>query len=234
MWALCGAYWGVALSFQPVFLLPLAGMAAVWLWKVRDDAVRPLAVASLAVGVMLTPWMIRNWMVFHEPVIFRDNLGMELRMSFHPGAIVPLDPSGMGEHPFGNAESRKELRRVGEIAYNQELKAAAVDWIKRNPTEAFSLIARRTVAFWFPYYRSKSIFLPTSLVSLLAGMGLLLMFRRGHPAAIWIASVVLIYPVLYYLIQAALRYRYPIEAVLYLCAGYAIAQGVRMVSKTAD
>jgi hypothetical protein len=222
-WVGAGVAWSLLLLIQPAFLLPAVAAAIILLFMTGRAYAKQLLIAGLAAGLVLVPWAVRNTLVFQKVIVFRGNLGLEVFTSFHDGVGVDAGPQNLILHPFGNADAAEALKRVGEVRYNQERMHEGLDWIARHPVDTVSLILGRIVAFWFPYYRSAKIFVPTFAVSTLAMAGVFLLIRTRHRAAIWIAALLLSYPMTYYFFQSALRYRYPIEWVLYLCGGFAVA-----------
>jgi predicted neutral ceramidase superfamily lipid hydrolase len=58
------------------------------------------------------------------------------------------------------------------------------------------------------------------LVTLLSIPGIFLLIRRREPAAIYILAVLFVYPLMYYVVFADMRYRLPVLWLSLLAAGY--------------
>jgi hypothetical protein len=162
---------------------------------------------------------------------------MEMFVSNHPGAtwsVADEKESAFLDREFPTRQPRaaEELRRMGEIAYNQAKLRAAMDWIRGNPGEFSNLVALRIFHFWFP----PGPRLPVTVVlwgfTLTAFAGLYLM-RGQSPMAAWmIGTCWLLFPLIYYLAAWSSRYRYPIEWTMMLAASVAIAAASKAVTDT--
>ena len=226
-----GLLWGVTLLFAPSFgpaLLFLCFLRIV-LARWRREGMRDVAWTCAMAALVLTPWTIRNYLEFHKIFFVRDNFGLELAISNNDLAHPLFDDNiGFGgpyaHHPFRDANQASYLRRVGEISYFDMKKAEAFEWIRNHTGRFAQLTLRRFVAFWFPILNqpSKTIF---SAAWTIAGLcGFLLAWRNNRIAACVLSSVFIIYPLVYYLIQVDIRYRYPLYAPLLLVGVYGISR----------
>jgi hypothetical protein len=190
-WLICGGWlsWrhGLPYAWLPVLIVPL--LAAV-------------------------PWCVRNYGLFHAFVPIRDSLGLELQISNNPCAKVTIYENRHGQkcyaHPNEDAAEAQKVLAMGEVAYNRQLEQDAVRWIEGNPGKAIGLWVRRIGAFWFPVAGHQIATWTIDLVTPLSFIGLWILARRNRAAAILLASLVALFPLPYYLIQASDRYRYPI------------------------
>jgi hypothetical protein len=183
----------------------------------------PLAcAAAIAFAIAWAPWAIRNYAVFHAFVPARDDLGIALYSSNNDCAQPTLAgnlASGCHErmHPIGNIEETSLVRSMGEVAYNRYRQAQALTWIRLHRAAFAQLTWWRAVAFWFPRH-DYGIW----LITLLSAPGIVAI-RRAN-ARWFVLAVFALYPMVYYVVEANSRYRYPILWVTLLCAGYALWQ----------
>jgi len=233
-----GLLWGVTLLFSPVALLVLmawSGCLAIAKWL-------PWRRIALIVGLaaaLVAPWMARNYVVFHHVVYVRDNLGLELDLANSDCASYALEinrNSGcFGKtHPNENPEQAAQVRSLGEIEYDHRHMAVAKRWIADHPAQFVKLSAQRALAFWMPsavHYpweneppRRRWI---TTLLTLLSIPGLILLWRRSHPAAMICLVWSVFFPAIYYLVQYSERFRAPILWATFFPAVFAITEAAR-------
>ena len=179
---------------------------------------------ALAAIVGCAPWAIRNYRVFHQVVLVRDSLGMELYVSNNDCSGFSQDAniaSGCHArtHPTRSLDEARLLVHMGEVSYNQYRLATALDWIRTHPRRFAELTARRIAAFWVP---ADSV--PIAAITCLSLAGFVLMAIRKIPALAFLASVMALYPLIYYVVQYIPRYRYPILWLSLLGAGYVLSE----------
>ena len=182
------------------------------------------AAFALAAALGCAPWAIRNYRVFHQVVLVRDSLGMELYVSNNDCAGFSQDAniaSGCHArtHPTRSPDEARLLVRMGEVPYNQYRLATAMDWIRTHPRRFAALTGRRILAFWLP-----ADSLPIAAITCLSLVGFVLMALRKIPALAFIAAVMALYPLIYYVVQYIPRYRYPILWLSLVGAGYALSE----------
>ena len=146
--AVTGALVGLLFVVNPAAGLAAmtAGAFALRHWQAARWWIAPVACAAV-IGVLTGFWAERNLAALHEPILLRDNLGLELDLSNYPGAVHPQDPHAAymarlkQMHPlFGDAVYR--LSAVGEVRYYGERGVEALRWIKQNPREFLFLDGR--------------------------------------------------------------------------------------------
>jgi hypothetical protein len=125
-------------------------------------------------------------------------------------------------HPNGNPYIAAEVAENGEIPFNREMLHRALSWISSNPRAFAWLTARRMLRFWFPYLGSYRYSIPMGILTALSFAGLIWMYRERRIAALLLASTLLVYPLVHYLVQFEARYRYPIFWATLVPAAYAI------------
>jgi hypothetical protein len=229
-----GVCLGLLCLLNPASILVAILWLAYLLWQRRSgDSARFACLAALALAATLAPWTWRNYRQFHSVFFLRDNLGLELFISNNDcaqGSIALNKANGCHAqlHPNRSDAESLECRRLGEFAYYRQRGAMAVEWIRLHPARFAALTATRIRMFWFPdaddspWYAASIAF-----VSIAAFLGLILLSRRRTPVFCFLGSVLLIYPCLYYLVQADPRYRTPILWIPLLAAGHLLATAVQ-------
>lgn len=205
-WVLCGCIWGFAGLLNPALLAPLfaLGLRAVWL-----RCTKGVVVMILACVAVILPWTVRNELRFHHFVPVRSNLWPEL---FFGNA-------GFALHPHGDSML---YQREGEVVFSTDMRARLINYIRNHPGDFIHRTGQRALEFWIEP-TNFGLFGPCAgLVSLTALAGLLRAKFSNHE---WIsfAGVLALYPILYDLTFTFSRFRYPIDPLLYVLAGYAIS-----------
>jgi 4-amino-4-deoxy-L-arabinose transferase-like glycosyltransferase len=211
----------------PVVLLYLAPL------PVRRALVTAGTCAASAFLVCL-PWSLRNWIVLGSPGI-RSNLGVEL----YVGNNDLADGQHRIEyHPGWTASETNDLRAMGEVEYSAHRGRRARAWIAEHPRRFLELCWTRASIFWIgviPTHDRRSFYgvsaqqdpkswirwalhLATGVFGLL-GTAALVRSRRS-PEAFFIAGVLVLFPLAYYVIHVLERYRFPIEPLLLLAASW--------------
>jgi len=240
-WSLLGFVWGFAVLVNAAILSLLPGSLAFALYSRRSRGsawLKPGGLALLAFAITIAPWIIRNEILFHGQVVLRSSFGLELWLGNNPE--VP-DTWTWWLHPTGSRKEYQEFFRVGEVAYMQEKKTAAIQFIKSHPTEVLRFQAHRFLETWTgnsdaftDIWNTKDLALRAELLAnysltLLMLLGLLFAYRASPLNSLPLLNAVVIFPIPYYLCHTNPRYRHPIDPVIVLLAGYACAQIVRIV-----
>jgi hypothetical protein len=169
------------------------------------------------------------------PIFLRDNLGLELALSNHSGAVHPADAHGAyltrfkEIHPMWMAAGELDAKG-GEVAYYHTLGQQVRNWTVAHPWEFLHLCGRRLIEFFLPsrwFWSPMGVRVVPPLVNLrqlvvwaaaLGGLAtLFVMAPRQRPYA-YILVAVLGCSLIYILVQPVLRYRYMISTVLIFCA----------------
>jgi hypothetical protein len=122
------------------------------------------------------------------------------------------------------------VKSLGEPAYDRLKKAEVMTWIKSHPGRFFRLTLARMIQFWFPVpnsprYATYIIW----IITLLSLPGFYIMLKQRIPAVVFVGAVFLIYPLPYYVVVSAVRYRVPVLWLSSLTAGYFLtAASLRM------
>jgi dolichyl-phosphate-mannose-protein mannosyltransferase len=240
-WAGYGALWGVGamVNASIVSTLPfLLGWNAHELRRRSGHWLKLTLVALVLFAVVITPWFVRNYVVFHRPILFRSNFGLELWLGNNP-----LNPGvwSWWLHPNDDDAERKLYVAMGELPYMAMKQHEAISWIRDHPATFVEQTFRRFVDNWTgfeepvtslmsrPFYVAAGMGLE-ALFPLLALPGALLAFRRGSPFAFPFGSAIFFFPVVYYITHTSLRYRHPIDPVLCVLAGYSAVSACSWVA----
>jgi hypothetical protein len=221
--------WGFGILLQPAFLpillvFLLAGLIVSPKSEHRRYFKNCMAVL-LTVVAFLLPWAIRNDLQFGKLIWTRDNFGLEFWLSNGPGRAFDM-PTNLGlsvPHPSLDLHEAQLVSQIGEVRYNQAKLREAEAWVRTHPIQFAHLTVLRFLAWWFPPGRSTLHRVFSSGFSLLAFIGLGLMFRIQRLLAVLFSLTWTSFPLVYYLIQWSSKYRYPVEWELVICAGLAIS-----------
>jgi 4-amino-4-deoxy-L-arabinose transferase-like glycosyltransferase len=234
-WCGYGVLWGFALMTNPSLgsLFPLLlGWAAYRAWqKGLLHRSRPLLACAIAV-LCCMPWTVRNYLAFHRFIPLRSNLPFELwlgnneQFDEQSQVVPPSDPE------------RAEISRyvhMGETAFMQDKWEKATAFMRAHPRLEITLFARRFVATWtglekpFQGLRDtdsplvRLVLISNALAALGALCGILALLRSRSIYAFPLAVGPIVYPLIYYVTHASLRYRHPIDPALLLLVAIAIA-----------
>ena len=226
---LLGVAWGAAFHLSVSLLAVLAGCMLFELWWSADR--RKWAWSFLiALGVVLAclPWTWRNRVALGDVFFMRSNLGLELRMGNHDGALPDVDRTDVVEggaqlHPRTNLAEARLVQELGEREYMRRAGRQALEWIGQHPTTFLGLTARRAACFWFGSTFDPARMLAGALLTLLAVLGA----RRAVPAlnapqrAAFLVPLAA-YPLVYYLVVFTSRYSEPLNGLLLVLAGAGI------------
>ena len=232
-WAGFGLLCGVAALNDPVVLsvLPILGVITVRR-KLRKGQrwLLPALMGLLVFLTIVSPWFVRNYRTFHQFVPFRDGLGLELYVG-NNGYTAHWANSAL--RLSNNTEQLAEYRRVGEMAFMAHKKQEAFTHIKQHPIAFVGLSFRRLVYLWTGYWSLNrayladepmdvpNIVLCTSL-TLLALKGLWIAFRNQCRVAAQYSSVLLCFPLVYYVTHPEVYYLRPIDPIVTILATYAL------------
>ncbi len=245
-WCAYGLLWGVALMTNAT-LGALLGFLLAWLvYRAQKGNQRWIAktAASMLVAILCcVPWTVRNYSVFHTFVPLRSVLGLQLWLgnNDHTQDIFRGDL-----HPIYNADEREHYIALGEIAYMQEKKDAAIEYMTEHPGREAQLVSGRFVSIWSggtPYpikdfaESSSWWFRYVVAFNLLAAAGafcgIAILLRKRSIFAFPLAVFPVIYPLAFYLTLALPRYRLPIDPVVMLLSAISLQQLISRIHRRA-
>lgn len=227
---LFGAAWGLLALFNPVALIVLAALAVLWGWEQRHAlpalAAR-VAVIAAAAALVMAPWAYRNHSAMGKWIWTRGNLGIEIGNGFFPGAyydmVRNIQSPGMG-HLLSSRTEAEAVRRMGETAYNEYRLKKAMAYLRTHPAESLNLVLQRFFRFWFPAGRNILQGAVCGVFMLLAFAGIPLLWRSNRRLAHLLITVLVFFPLIYYIVHWTARYRVPIEWILVLLASLTLAR----------
>jgi hypothetical protein len=205
---------GFGSLFAPA--LPLVATVAEIVVGKKNREWRPALLGIVLIVVCLLPWGLRNQHVLGKFILSRSNFSLELAVGNHDRATGVFDMATIPPvHPHDFPEAAKRMADMGEVAYMDEMRKLASNWITGHPAEFAKLSVRRAWLLLFPnqlgrdplFNRVKlAVMWGTSLLSL--GM-LVLLFVLRYPTMQWIASIGLpLAP--YILTHTSERYVFPV------------------------
>jgi hypothetical protein len=228
--AVLGFWWGLALLLSPALSSILGAFILVGALRFLRESPRRyisfVAILGIVAGLVISPWPIRNAIRLGSPIWAKDNFGIMLLNSNHPGA----DWDVFGNEKFIETTTPSwvpsvalKLKAVGEVAYDNAQKQEAMEWIRNNPGTFAHLVALRAFHFWFPPGRNIIHTALEILLTLVSAAGLYLLYVKHRPAALLILGIWVLYPPVYYIMLWSSRYRYPINWTFLLTAAVAIS-----------
>ena len=240
-WTLYGFVWGFAALVNAAVLSVLPGSLLFALYRRKKSGTGWLRLGSFAVlafALTISPWIIRNQIVFHGKVLFRSNFGLELWLGNNPE--VP-DTWSWWLHPLDSPAEYKEFTRLGEVAYNEEKKNAAIQFIRAHPADAARFQFHRFMETWTgnsdsfaDIWAMRSFTLRCELLvnyglALLTFVGILIAHRKTSFLSLPLLNVIVFFPAVYYLCHTTPRYRHPMDPVLALLSAYALVRAMRKI-----
>ena len=222
------------LTIPGVAPLLAAGLAwEIWRRKIAFFKVSLLPLILLP-ALIVTPWTVRNYLVFHSLVPIRDNFGLELSTGNNDctqfsAASNWASGCTESEHPNLNLNEARKVLELGEPKYFELRRQEALHWIGDHPARIPKLTAMRFVFFWIPSESGKFHVglgfvgpgrhlerVVIYLMTLLSGVGLLMLYQRDARSAAICMSCLTLYPLVYYIVPFEDRYRIPIMWVTFL------------------
>lgn len=226
-WFRYGLLWGlVALTNTSLLsFLPFAGgWLAYRLYREGKAFLRPVLLSALIFWAVITPWLVRNYRVFHTFIFIRSDFGSELRAGNNPEAKGVWDPH---YRTSDNKFLLLEYMQSGEVAYDAEQGRLAKRWIAENRRRFLWLCGRRIYFFWTGW--PELAMRPYQIIYIAAGLlgigGLLVACRRRIHGVFLFASLLIFYPLVYYVVFPTDRYRHPIEPQLVILSVWVLLAG---------
>jgi hypothetical protein len=233
-WIGYGLLWGLALMTNAALLAVFPVLVGWLIYRTGSEGhfrVAKPAMAVIVAVVCCVPWTARNFVVFHRFIPFRSNLSYELYI----GNNENYDERHRGLAPVVTQE-RETLRylRMGEMAFMDEERQKALQFIETHPRMELKLWRWRFVDFWMgvadPWrtfvaadsWLIRGILLGNFVSSAGALLGTVVLFFRRNTYAIVLAAFPVVFPVLYYVTHTSLRYRHPIDAIVLLLTAIAV------------
>ncbi|HYL64844.1 MAG TPA: glycosyltransferase family 39 protein [Candidatus Methylomirabilis sp.] len=229
-WCAYGVLCGFALLTNPALgvLLPflLAWAACRGTGEDRLKWRRAASAAGIAI-LCCVPWTARNYAAFHRLIPLRSNLPFELWL----GNNDIFDEHALGgRRVITRTEEARRYTHIGETQYMQEKWQLAASFIRSHPRLELRLTGRRLLGFWMGTdspvtnfvdshsWLIRTILLCSFLSAAGALVGILVLWTRRIAGTFALAAFPLVFPCLYYVTHADLRYRHPVDPVVLLLA----------------
>ncbi len=244
----CGVALGAAALTRPNGII-LLGVVYAWaLYLVVRRTIRwrtaarwALVVTALAAAIV-APWTLRNYRATHGTVILvASGSGNVLSGAYNDTAVTDPQRPGMWE-PMNRIQPPVDFHGHGCCDYtgDGDNTAYALHWIRTHPGDMPLLLTRHLLNMWTPYTSEEGmafrefpdrfsshvvwylIQLMSPVVFLLAGLGLVVTWRRYRRRLVVVYLVLAETTVLNVAYYGSSRFRAPIEPLLVLLAGAAV------------
>ncbi|MGA7463318.1 MAG: glycosyltransferase family 39 protein [Candidatus Korobacteraceae bacterium] len=229
-WVVYALLWGIAglTNTAELSWLPFSGCwLAYQLHRRGKRFLVPVLLSAAVFWVTLSPWLVRNYLAFGQMVFIRDNFGNEFRSGNNPlSQGVKVANYDMAAN--GNIFALYE--RMGEIAINKKQADEGKAWVSQHPQRFLELCLLRFYYFWGgiprkydtdPFASLKHLknllFLASSLLAI---AGLVLAIKKRVHGTFLFATLLLFYPLAYYISVTEPRYRHAIEPQLLILSMY--------------
>ncbi len=231
-WLTYGVLWGIAglTNTAELAWLPFSGCwLAYQLHRRGKRFLTPVLLGAAVFWITLSPWLVRNYVVFGKMVFIRDNFGNEFRSGNNPlSQGVKVANYDMA----ANGQIFAVYQHLGEIEINKKQADEGKEWVAQHPQRFVELCLLRFYYFWggipekydnaddpfAPLRHLKNLLFLAS--SLLAVAGLVLAIKKRVHATFLFATVLVFYPLTYYISVTELRYRHAIEPELLILSVY--------------
>jgi hypothetical protein len=238
-WIGYGALWATGVLINPSMLSLLPFLAGWALWQSRKNSTQwpKFATGMLLIFALgLVPWTVRNYRVFGKMIVLRSNFGLELWLGNNPDVPDLWSP---WLHPNENMDEAMKYKNMGEIHYMEEKQREAFAFMRTHPADTMNFMYRRFVENWLAISDSpvdfwgttplyiRAFFVLNVILSLFTFLGVLFAYRFRNPQAFPYAMVPLIFPIIFYITHASLRYRFPMDPIMMILAAYGMVSMVQ-------
>lgn len=239
-------YLGLALTIGALLrqiLLIVVPFLLVWIWLVLWKRKKELPITStlIVAGVMIVsilPITFFNYQRFHRFVLLNTNAGFAFFWGNNPIYGTQFQPILSEENiTYGNLIP-KDLRSLNEAAMDQALLKKGIGFVISDPVR-YILLSISRIPFYFEFWPAKGSSL-ISNISRVLSFGIMLPFmlygiigtllkrsekarRKWYSPAVMLMLFSLIYTGIHVLTWTLIRYRLPVDAIMLIFAGYALA-----------
>jgi hypothetical protein len=221
-WSAAGGLLAVAALVNTSLVVVVIPFGLSALWRNRRRAFFPTMVGALTCLAVVSPWVVRNHTEFGK-FMLRSNFPLEFRIGnneFSYGQKIEA------LHPSNTPSINVHWQEVGESRFMAEEQAANSQFIAAHFDRFALSTLNRVVNYWtgawikpiagFP--NSWPVVIATSVLTLLALLGVKRMLASGNSAAPIYVGCLLLYPVVYYLTTSQPRFYHAITPLLILPA----------------
>jgi hypothetical protein len=183
----------------------------------------------LVIGALIVPWTVRNYLAFGQFVLLNTNSGYAFFWANHPihgTHFIDLLPT---DGPSYQDLIPPELRSLDEATLDRALLERGLGFVREDPVR-FLVLSLSRIPDYFQFWPSSRSALVSNLARVLS-FGLFLPFmawglvlaRHRWRACLLLYLFVAVYSLAHILSWTGPRYRLPVDAVLIVFAGLAVA-----------
>jgi hypothetical protein len=249
-----GLAMGTALLLRQVisaFLVVLASwfLALAWRRGWLRQAIPPLLASALTLTLLIAPFVVRNYRLFGVIGMPNTNVGINFFWANHPIYGTQFEAVLSPEHGVSYQELIPlELRGLNDAQLDRALLARGVQIVLDDPVR-YLLLCLSRIPIYFQFWPTPQSTLLSNAARLLS-FGVFLPFRvygiwlvvkaevkaaaclpsTSASALTLILAFIIVYTAVHLASWANVRYRLPIDAVLLIFAGLALARIGQMVT----
>ena len=232
---------GIVALLNPAFTLTYPLLVLFPLKKQKflrhRQALAAVALTILGWAAAIGPWTIRNYVRMDSVHYVRSGLMLEFWMGVSPESEHQGADAYRRHFPLKNPQVAEYVSRVGEKQYLEELGVKVRQAIGENPVRYAKLVAWRAVDFWLgtvlthggpegrivPATRHRKVLMALFSLEVLLVVFALLGARLRSPEDWWLIGILLMFCSIYLLTNVQVRFRVPIEPLVMVLLGVAIA-----------
>ncbi len=225
-WALAAGALCAALGYvHPEFLgLPAAMAIPAAIAPGRRRWLLAWGLGSAVVLVALAPWWVRNAKVFGDFVPATTRLGPTLYDGLRPGA------TGASDMRF-EERLAGETAALGELRYDDYYRSKSLEAAASDPGRVVRLAGAKAARLWSPVPNAEVARAPlyrwlstAAFVPMVAGglLGAVVLLRRAGRLVVLLVPVAWV-TMVHGVLVGSIRYRVPVEPLLFVLAGAAAA-----------
>jgi 4-amino-4-deoxy-L-arabinose transferase-like glycosyltransferase len=223
LWAIMGAYGGLATLVNPSLVLALFAILGWSAYQTRSVCRYKRLMCLLLFIAFFAAWPIRNALVLHAFIPLRSNFGYEVWQGNHVGSTGMFDST---LYPLHNRQEYSDYAAKGEIVYIRNKSAIAKDYIRVHPARFIRLSVKRVGLFWIgaSEVNSGALELHAVVTSLLGLVGLAALLKQRRAEAMLFLVPLLVFPLPYYITHPEFRFRIVIDPLLTILGASAITR----------
>jgi 4-amino-4-deoxy-L-arabinose transferase-like glycosyltransferase len=224
-----------AAALTKAVLLPFAGVLALCLFVVSGGGYRAARQAMLFLAfaaLCIAPWTYRNWRVTGAFLPVSTGAGVAFWLGNYPGNFDArvFAPERGEDFPHLPPDLETAVKGMSEVQRDDCLKRAALDWMCKNPGQAFLLFCHKFSALWLgnlgvnrgqnlrdwkPLFSIGDFMVPkrsllTVPVFILGMIGLRSLSRTQHQLALPVTLLLAWFTFIYVVLEGDLRYSIPV------------------------
>lgn len=221
-WLGFGVLFGITCLSNPSIAITLPFLLLIAAFKVQQVGGRwflQSLATILAFIAILTPWSIRNYRDMHAVFPVRDGFWLEF-WAGNNGDTFESNPAWA--HPASNPVEMQKYRTSGELAYFDQKRTLALDFVKHHPVFFVGVSTRRAIRFWTGFWSFNRNYLhrePFDVPNLFFCTGLTVLMLRGahrwwsidRVSTLRYLVLLSVFPLTYYFTHSSMDYRQPIE-----------------------